>query len=64
MADTRDLKSLVKYLTYGFESRLRHQTPLNRLFAARWAYFRRREMIYLPKKVLIVVCFGVFKIPH
>ena len=24
MADTRDLKSLVKYLTYGFESRLRH----------------------------------------
>ena len=24
MADTRDLKSLVKYLTCGFESRLRH----------------------------------------
>ncbi len=24
MADTRDLKSLVKYLAYGFESRLRH----------------------------------------
>ena len=24
MADTRDLKSLVKFLTYGFESRLRH----------------------------------------
>ena len=25
MADARDLKSLVKYLTYGFESRLRHE---------------------------------------
>ena len=24
MADTRDLKSLAKYLAYGFESRLRH----------------------------------------
>ena len=26
MADTGDLKSPVKYLTYGFESRLRHQS--------------------------------------
>lgn len=26
MADIGDLKSLVKYLTYGFESRLRHFT--------------------------------------
>ena len=25
MADTRDLKSLAKYLACGFESRLRHQ---------------------------------------
>ena len=29
MADTRDLKSLAKFLAYGFESRLRHHAKFS-----------------------------------
>ena len=34
MADTRDLKSLAKYLAYGFESRLRHFRATLPIFVA------------------------------
>ena len=40
MADTRDLKSLAKYLAYGFESRLRHFLIRLKPYASKFNAFR------------------------